>query len=108
MINDPGVPFMSRNPTRRWRQRSTEEWQTLLNRFAASGLAVSAFCQREAISEGSFYRWRAQLAGTASVKPSVVPPFVDLGALLTHPASDGRLELRLDFGAGVTLTLVRG
>jgi len=51
---------MARNSTRRWRQRSVEEWQTLLAQFAASSLTISAFCQREAISEGSFYRWRAQ------------------------------------------------
>lgn len=103
---------MARTPTRRWRQRSAVEWQTLLAQFAASGLTVSAFCQREAISEGSFYRWRAQLAGSAAIKPSLPQPtsspFVDLGPLMATPAGEGRLELRLNLGAGLTLTLVRG
>ena len=103
---------MARNPTRRLRQRSADEWQTLLAQFDTSGLSVPAYCQHEAISESSFYRWRAQLASSASATPTVTqpgsPPFIDLGSLLAPPANQGRLELRLDLGAGLTLTLVRG
>ena len=41
--------------------RSQNEWQSLLAKFGGSGMGVEAFCQREAISAASFYRWRSRL-----------------------------------------------
>jgi hypothetical protein len=46
----------------KWVKRSEGEWGALLSGFARSGLSVEAFCQREAISVASFYRWRGLLA----------------------------------------------
>lgn len=37
-------------------------WTEILNRQAASGLSVAAFCRRESISQPSFYAWRRKLA----------------------------------------------
>jgi hypothetical protein len=63
----------------------------LLGRFAGSGLTVTAFCEREAISAASFYRWRALSAGagaedqrSVAVRERTAPSavgFVELGAL---------------------------
>lgn len=97
------------------RRRDANAWRELLERFSGSGLSVPAFCEREAISEGSFYRWRAILQRgsanqrqqpivTAKRTSTAAAPFVDLGTLT--PGSS-RVELRLDLG-GVLLQLVRG
>lgn len=98
------------------RRRDANAWREVIERFASSGLSVPAFCEREAISEGSFYRWRSILqrggaggqrqgAVIASKTTSAATPFVDLGTL---QPGNSRVELRLDLGGGVLLQLVRG
>jgi transposase-like protein len=37
-------------------------WREALERFAAGGLSVRAFCRREGFSEASFYAWRRTIA----------------------------------------------
>lgn len=100
------------------RQRlSASAWRVMLARFAGSGLTVQRFCQREAVSTASFYRWRSMLEATipAEAPPQKVPvaatasptpEFVDLGTL--QPTASSRFELRLDLGGGLLLHLVRG
>ena len=93
-------------------RRSTEEWRALMTRFGASGLGVAAFCQQEAISEASFYRWRGLLADTGieanSIARAPAGALVDLGPLAPQQPGVGRIEIRLDLGAGMVLHLVRG
>lgn len=93
---------------------STALRRAIMARFADSGLAVDAFCQRESISTSSFYRWRSLLGEALSREVVARSPlrataraaaFVDLGTL---PRSRVPLELRLDLGDGVLLHLVRG
>jgi len=97
-------------------RRDARAWEEVLERFAGSALSVPAFCEREAISEGSFYRWRSilQRGGAGKRREAVAQPkqttraatpFVDLGSL--QPAGTG-VELKLDLGGGVLLHLVRG
>ncbi len=97
------------------RRLSAGSWRGMLTRFASSGLTVQAFCEREAVSTASFYRWRSRLQATfagegrpgeAAVESSPTPEFVDLGTL--RPTTSSRCELRLDLGGGVLLHLVRG
>jgi putative transposase len=97
----------------RRRRRSSKEWQSLLSRFAASGLSVAAFCRRESVSTASFQRWRRLVDGGAGGERLGETPagFVDLGTLVgaaADAASSGRLEVRLELGGGVVLHLVRG
>lgn len=102
---------MTTPPSRRRppQQRSRAQWQDLMAKFHESGQSISVFCQREAITKSSFYHWRAQLANTALPSSSDTDSaFVDIGPLTTTPARAERLERRLDLGAGLTLTLVRG
>ncbi|WP_299161439.1 IS66 family insertion sequence element accessory protein TnpB [Accumulibacter sp.] len=79
-------------------------------KFDASGLGVEAFCQREAISAASLYRWRNLLGnggdGVESVARVTAPAFVDLGTL-GAAASAPRIDLKLDLGDGLVLHLVR-
>lgn len=44
------------------RQRlGADVWREMLSRVVDSGLTTEAFCQREAVSTASFYRWRTIL-----------------------------------------------
>jgi hypothetical protein len=97
---------------KRARRRSAQEWRVVLAAFADSALSVEQYCQREGISRACFYRWRSILGSVEDralrhKAPSVantVAEFVDLGAL-RH--SGARLELRLDLGAGIVLSIAR-
>ncbi len=93
----------------KWTRRSREAWQALLNRFDARQDSVSAFCERESISEASDYRWRGLLPAAIHEPAAQSSPsgFLDLGPLRTGQPSP-RLDLKLDLGGGLVLHLVRG
>jgi putative transposase len=87
---------MGTNQESRRARRSADEWRQVLSRFVGSGLAVEAFCNREGISDTSFYRWRSRLGapmGRCEQRETERP---------------GRIELTLDLGGGLQLHLVRG
>jgi hypothetical protein len=92
-------------------RRGTEGWRKLFSRQLSSGLTVREFCQRERINASLFRRWQSRLMGSRSVgKVTTTPvestePFIDLGDLRT---GGQRLEVRLDFGGGVVLSIARG
>jgi len=80
----------------------------------SSGLTVQEFCQREALNASVFWRWRLRLecdtkGGQVRARPPAAPvsaaPFIDLGDLR---GGEPRLEVRLDLGAGVVLSIARG
>ena len=91
--------------------RSQNEWQSLLAKFGGSGMGVEAFCQREAISATSFYRWRSRVCrggdGGALEGVETASAFVDLGTLKYESAPRAQLDLRVDLGDGLVLHLVR-
>jgi hypothetical protein len=94
----------------KWIQRNEAQWCSLLSRFCESGLSVSAFCRREAVSTASFYRWRGLIErhdGGEALAVRGEPAFVDLGTLKTESARGAPVELRLELGGGLTLHLVR-
>ena len=101
--------MMGRGKSKRIR-RNEVQWRALLSRFSTSGLSVAAFCEREAVSTASFFRWRG-LTGLHDGGEIVAVPnpsaFVDLCTLNIEPARAAALDLRLDLGGGVTLHLVR-
>jgi putative transposase len=84
-----------------------------LAKFDGGDLGVEAFCQRQAISAASFYRWRSLLGdesggdGGKAVGIDTAPAFVDLGTLNSVSSSRPRIELKLDLGDGLTLHRVR-
>ena len=95
-------------------RRSTEEWQTIFERRAASGLSIAAFCQREGIAQSSYARWRTLLvpaghdAGVAVSRDDM--GFVDAGHLGSRATAETseRLDLTLELGHGIVLHVVRG
>ena len=95
------------------RQRGAETWRRIVGRFEESGMTARAFCARERISRQSLYRWRSRLGGEsdqalvaeAAQLTNKTTGFIDLGDL--RPGGT-RLEVRLDLGAGLVLSIARG
>jgi hypothetical protein len=101
---------MDRRGNGKWIRRNEAQWRSLLGRFSDSGLSVSVFCRREAVSTASFYRWRGLLdrqRGGEGLAVRSEPGFVDLGTLRGESARGAPVEFRLDLGGGLTLHLVR-
>jgi transposase-like protein len=91
-------------------RRSAAVWLGLFSRQSSSGLSVSDFCRREGINASLFRRWRSTLkadAGTARGQPAaeVAVPFIDLGDIRS---SRSRVEVRLELGAGIVLSIAHG
>jgi len=92
-------------------RRSQNEWQSLLAKFGGSDMGVEAFCQREAISAASFYRWRSRFSsggdGGEVEGGDTASAFVDLGTMNGALSRRPRIDLKLDLGEGLILHLVR-
>jgi len=96
-------------------------WRERVARQAASGQSIAEFCRREGITASSFYMWRSRHCKRAVVSIGTAAgsrapaKFIDvgdinelLGAAAERPlGSGGRIELRLDLGAGMVLHLMR-
>ena len=94
--------------------RSSDEWLTLIQKFAVSDVSIADFCRQVGISEGSFYRWR-NLLTTGRLRPRPRPitdeipaSFLELGTLTPASTDNSRLDIRLELGDGIVLHLVRG
>jgi transposase-like protein len=95
-------------------RRGVAGWRKLFSRQSRSGLSVSEFCGREGINAGLFRRWQARLRDSRPEAPLAMPvkpgatdlrPFIELGDLRSGSA---RLEVRLDLGEGLVLSIARG
>jgi transposase-like protein len=77
-------------------------WRELVERQAASGQSVRAFCAQEALDENAFYSWRRTIRQRdAPAKPSKIPPpFVP--AVLAGPAA-GESWLVIELTCGRSL-----
>ena len=101
---------------------SESAWGARMARFASSGQTVEAFCRGEGISAYSFYRWRKLLGvGNRRARPQAKrsTSFIDLGSMPAPQASGVRptegaldaaaagIEIRIDLGGGMALTIAR-
>jgi len=93
-------------------KRSEATWRELFARHASSGASVLEFCRAEGINAGVFRRWLSMLSdgvrvqqSEARTKAKVIAPFIDIGAM---SADRTRMEVRLELGGGVVLTVARG
>ncbi len=90
------------------KRRTREAWPAVIDGFSGSGLSIDAYCRRIWICRASFLCWRGTfLSGTSSVSPAApaLQSFIDLGPLRLPSA---RMELRLELGDGLVLTIMRG
>lgn len=94
-------------------------WRTRLQRHAQSGKSIAAFCREEAVSTASFHIWRAKLAAVSVASPAQ-SAFIDLGAIkdavdvtprghapVSRPAPSPGVDVRIDLGGGIVLTITR-
>jgi hypothetical protein len=93
------------------RRLRAQAWPAMVSRFADSGMTAESFSQQERVSLASLKHWQEKLLQARPSQRTAVTPaqpqragFVDLGAL---GGSGARVELRLDLGDGVLLTLSR-
>ncbi len=102
------------------RHLSEAGWRETFERYGSAGMTVEEFCRQEGLCRSSFTRWRAKLRRGDAVSAIRREPdgdkgassFVELSALGVPagaaPASTASgLELHLDLGAGLTLSLMR-
>jgi hypothetical protein len=99
-------------------------WRDRLARHAVSGMSVEKFCRNEGVAAWSLYRWRKLLGAAERPVGALVAktpaPFVDLGSIpvpqvrealaaeRTHgDVAAGGIELRIDLGGAVVLTITR-
>ena len=107
--------------TRTRRHLSAQAWAEVFARFEGSGESVTGFCKREGLHTSSFQRWRERLAPMAgtpittqarepgeATRQAPADSFIEMGSIGAARAAAGRLEVRLELGAGVVLHLVRG
>lgn len=99
-------------------------WRDRIARHSVSKQSVEAFCRSEGVSTAGFYGWRARLraldvdAALSQRKSS--PSFIDLGpvnspgagAATSHgnaapDCAPANIEVRVDLGCGVVLTIAR-
>jgi hypothetical protein len=91
-------------------------WRDRLSRHAGSDKTVAAFCRDEAVSTATFYGWRARLRVRDDAPRPATAPFIDLGtmpgtgvggAASCAAATTTGIEVRIELGGGVTLTIAR-
>jgi hypothetical protein len=107
-------------------EQRESQWRDRIQRHAASGRSVAAFCRSESVSDASFYLWRARLRARDGdrqheQRTCVVPEaFIDLGPMQgtgkdsstpggNEPANEMSrgIEVRIDLGHGMVLHIVR-
>ena len=73
-------------------------WRGVLKQYSESGLSIRAFCQKNRISEGSFFSWRKRIqsrdADTAAVAVSDSSPNVAklLSVDIIDPADSSKAQ----------------
>jgi hypothetical protein len=85
------------------RRRSGEReafWQAAVSRHQVSTQSVRAFCQRERLSEASFYAWRRTLRERQAAAP---PSFVPL--LLASPVASSSVGITIELRGGRVVRL---
>jgi hypothetical protein len=100
-----------------------QQWRDEQEQFEASGLTATKFCQLHQLNPSTFYKRRERLA-EVSAENLIVPSqkaatFIDAGSIDSAVKPSARapevvdsqappiLELRIDLGEGIILTLTR-
>ncbi len=104
-----GATSMQVNNEALWRQRMKDH--------AGSGQSVVSYCRDHGLVVATFHWWKARLRKSSSalvVKKALSEvPFIDLGSVnpmaSTHtvPVAGACVDIRLDLGLGMVLTITR-
>ena len=92
-------------------------WRQRIKDHAVSGQSVAAYCRERGLVVATFYWWKARLRKSASAlfvrKVATEVPFIDLGSVNsvadgdTSPVAGACVDIRLDLGLGMVLTITR-
>ena len=110
---------------RKWLRRSESAWRALIERQRGSGASIESFCRAEGVSRSTFERWRGILLSSdemsrpsssvakdndrpAPLQRSEGAPFIDVGMIGSAGHAGEAVEIRLDLGGGIVLTIRRG
>jgi hypothetical protein len=57
------------------KQRTIEDWLSILSQFQASGLTITEFCKQHKLTLSNFYKWRKRVDGlpTSDLNPTSKP-----------------------------------
>jgi hypothetical protein len=61
-------------------QRTSQQWQEIIEQHAPSGLQVATFCKQQQITPSSFYAWRKRLANQPSLPSITSKPIISESA----------------------------
>ena len=88
---------------------SKQEWQGFVSEFLASDQDCRSFCQDKGLNPSRFMRWQGVFRNEVSAHEGQPAGFMELGApkFPAFPLQAGALEIKLDLGGGVVLTLTR-
>ncbi len=78
-----------------------------MSEFMVSGQDRLVFCQDKGLNPACLRRWQEVFRKEASSSGGQPVAFVDLGSLNSPSLRTRALELKLDLGGGVVLTLTR-
>ena len=100
-----------------------QQWRDEQERFEASGLTARKFCELHRLNASTFYKRRERLAELSADNVAAAGQhasmFIDAGSIDSSVKPSARapelvdsqappiLELRIDLGAGIILTLTR-
>ncbi len=87
------------------------QWRERIRQQRQSGQSISAWCREQGIAVPTFYWWNSRLAKCQVKQAPTTPklertPFIDLGALQEAAPAAG-MEIRLDLGNGMVLSIAR-
>jgi hypothetical protein len=95
-------------------QRGRAGWEAIISKQERSGLSGRAFCARESIDPGLFYRWRRRIRkdtpDLSTGAERLRGTFIEVGKLAgshgyTSTGRERPLRISMDFGEGFTLTV---
>ena len=100
---------MEPKPGGRRARYSKQEWQGFVSEFLASGQDCRSFCRGKGLNPSRFMRWQSVFRQEASAQEGQPAGFLELEAVKFPTASFqvGAIEIKLDLGGGVVLTLTR-
>lgn len=89
------------------RRHTREQWQRIVEGWAASGLTQKQYCARHGVSVASFHQWRERLRGGADPQDRALPGGV-AEPIRWLPVALQDAPLTPAAGAGLTLVLASG
>ncbi len=99
---------MNPEAPKRYKRRSPELWQNLVDQFHQSGLSGAKFCREYNITYANFCKWHQKLSAHSAVSDTTQPGFIDLSLLSPSPALETHTppwHIVLKLGNGVELCL---